>query len=237
MSLIRLDKLLCDMNIASRREIKKIVSNGRVKLNGMVAASSDIKVNTDTDSVELDGRALIYNEFEYYMLNKPSGYISATQDKKHKTVLDLIDSNRKGLFPIGRLDIDTEGLLFISNDGVLAHHLISPSHHIPKTYFARVRGEFKKNIIEIFKEGIELEENMITMPANLEILSSYSELKEVNLTIYEGKFHQVKRMFLKLGCEVVYLKRIKMGEVALDSSLSPGEYRKLTKEEIRLLRE
>lgn len=232
---IRLDKFLCEMGKGSRREVKEIAKKGRITVNGHVIKKADQKVDLDQDLVCFDGEQIQYIQKEYYMLNKPAGVISATKDHKDQTVLDLIkDSKRHDLFPVGRLDKDTVGLLLITNDGELAHNLLSPTKHISKTYYAKVRGYVKEEDIAKFKKGIVLEDNTQTKPAELIILKS-GDISEVLLTIYEGKFHQVKRMFLAIGDEVVYLKRMKMGSLELDKELDEGCYRSLTEDEIELL--
>ena len=207
--MIRLDKYLADMSIGTRQEVKKYIRQGRVK---------------------------IYETFEYYMLNKPAGVISATEDKRDKTVLDLIkEKKRKDLFPVGRLDKDTEGLLLITNDGALAHRLLSPKKHVDKCYYAEISGGVTEDDVRVFKERINIgtqEEPEWTMPAELKILEK-GTVSRIRLTIREGKFHQVKRMFLAFGKEVVYLKRERMGALVLDEELAPGEYRKLTDSELK----
>ena len=176
-----------------------------------------------------------YAEFEYYMLNKPAGCVSATSDNLHKTVLELIDTKvRKDLFPVGRLDIDTEGLLLITNDGALAHQLLSPKKHVDKTYYAEIEGMITNEDVVAFKEGLDIGENTLTLPAKLVILES-GTISKIEVTIQEGKYHQVKRMFEAVGKRVVYLKRLSMGTLTLDETLKPGEYRQLTPEEIEHL--
>ena len=183
------------------------------------------------------GQMVAYAEYEYYMLNKPAGVVSATEDKKDSTVLDLIDEKqRKDLFPVGRLDKDTEGLLLITNDGELAHQLLSPKKHVDKVYFARIDGKVTEEDRRRFAEGLEIGEEKLTLPAYLEILKS-EEISEIRLTIREGKFHQVKRMFHAVGKEVIYLKRLQMGSLVLDPRLALGEYRELTGQELEALRD
>ncbi len=235
--MIRLDKFLTDMGCGTRSVIKNLVHKGKVSVNGEVIKKPEIKINEDEDVVLLDGEEIKYNRYEYFMLNKPDGYVSATTDRNEKTVLDLLkaEDRRKDLFPVGRLDKDTEGLLVISNDGEMAHKILSPKNHIAKTYYVKVNGRIENEHIEIFEKGIDIGEKNITKPGILKIIKS-SDISEAELTIYEGKFHQVKRMFEAVGMKVVYLKRIKMGTLGLDETLKPGEYRRLTLEETEQLK-
>lgn len=234
--MIRLDKYLADMSIGTRQEVKKYIRQGRVKINEDVIRKPEYKIREDKDEVTFDGAPVAYETFEYYMLNKPAGVISATEDKRDKTVLDLIkEKKRKDLFPVGRLDKDTEGLLLITNDGALAHRLLSPKKHVDKCYYAKISGAVTEDDVRAFKEGINIgtqEEPEWTMPADLHILEN-GTFSRIRLTIREGKFHQVKRMFLAVGKEVVYLKRERMGAFVLDETLAPGEYRKLTDSELK----
>ena len=229
--MIRLDKFLADMGYGTRSEVKKEITKGNVKINGLPVRKPETKIDTEKDEVMYREQPAAYEKYEYYMLNKPAGVISATTDKKEKTVLDLIgEKQRKGLFPVGRLDKDTEGLLLITNDGELAHRLLSPKKHVDKVYYVRVQGELAEEDIRRLAEGIDIGEEKLTLPARLVIRKS-GQFSEAEITIQEGKFHQVKRMFHALGKEVVYLKRLSMGTLVLDGNLKPGEYRKLTKEE------
>ena len=234
--MIRLDKYLADMSIGTRQEVKKYIRQGRVNINEDVIRKPEYKIREDKDEVTFDGAPVAYETFEYYMLNKPAGVISATEDKRDKTVLDLIkEKKRKDLFPVGRLDKDTEGLLLITNDGALAHRLLSPKKHVDKCYYAKISGAVTEDDVRAFKEGINIgtqEEPEWTMPADLQILEN-GTFSRIRLTIREGKFHQVKRMFLAVGKEVVYLKRERMGALVLDEELAPGEYRKLTDSELK----
>ena len=223
------------MGCGTRSQVKKAINGKAVKVNGEVVRSSDIKIDTEKDEVLFHGSMIGYADYEYYMLNKPAGVVSATEDSRDKTVIELIeDRQRKDLFPVGRLDKDTEGLLLITNDGDLAHRLLSPKKHVDKTYFARIQGIVTKDDAEAFKNGVDIGEDKLTLPADLTILKS-GEISEIELTIREGKFHQVKRMFQAVGKEVIYLKRLRMGTLMLDSNLQIGEYRKLTKEELKHL--
>lgn len=229
---IRLDKYLADMGKGTRSEVKKAISKGLVRVNNEIVKKPETKLDTDSDNVLFDGALVGYAQYEYYMLNKPAGVISATEDKREKTVIDLIiEKKRKDLFPVGRLDRDTEGLLLISNDGELAHRLLSPSKHVDKVYYAKIDGKVTIEDVEAFQQGVDIGEEKLTRPAKLRILKSGTQ-SEIELTICEGKFHQVKRMFQAVGKEVVYLKRLQMGTLILDESLKPGEYRELTEQEI-----
>ena len=234
--MIRLDKYLADMSIGTRQEVKKYIRQGRVKINEDIIKKPEYKIREDEDKITFDGAPVAYETFEYYMLNKPAGVISATEDKRDKTVLDLIkEKKRKDLFPVGRLDKDTEWLLLITNDGALAHRLLSPKKHVDKCYYAEISGGVTEDDVRVFKERINIgtqEEPEWTMPAELKILEK-GTVSRIRLTIREGKFHQVKRMFLAVGKEVVYLKRERMGALVLDEELAPGEYRKLTDCELK----
>ena len=234
--MIRLDKYLADMSIGTRQEVKKYIRQGRVKINEDIIKKPEYKIREDEDKITFDGAPVAYETFEYYMLNKPAGVISATEDKRDKTVLDLIkEKKRKDLFPVGRLDKDTEGLLLITNDGALAHRLLSPKKHVDKCYYAKISGGVTEEDVRVFKERINIgtqEEPEWTMPAELKILEK-GTVSRIRLTIWEGKFHQVKRMFLAVGKEVVYLKRERMGALVLDEELAPGEDRKLTDSELK----
>lgn len=239
MAIFRMDKFLADMGCGTRSEVKNYIKKGRVMVNGIVEKSPEKKIDTEKDRVILDGQEYSYVELEYFMLNKPQGVVSATEDRKDKTVLDLIDTkNRKDLFPVGRLDKDTEGLLLITNDGKLAHQLLSPKKHVDKVYYAEVSGIVGEEQVERFREGLLLEDGTPTKPAVLKILDSdaVSEVSRVELTIQEGKFHQVKRMFEACGQKVTFLKRLRMGTLLLDDALAPGEYRRLTVSEIEQLK-
>lgn len=228
---LRLDKFLADMGKGTRSALREAVRKGRVRVNGEVIKKADIKVRIPGDTVTLDGEEVAYAVMEYYMLNKPQGVVSATEDKKYPTVLDLIaDKKRKDLFPVGRLDLDTEGLLLITNDGDLAHRLLSPKKHVDKVYYARCRGTVREGAAEEFARGIHLPDGLLCLPAELTVLS-YDRIQdesEIRLRIREGKFHQVKRMMEAAGCPVLFLKRLSMGPLVLDETLKPGEYRPLT---------
>ncbi len=233
--MIRLDKYLADMGTGTRQEVKKYIRKGLVRVNQETVRTPEMKICEEKDEVFLEGQRIAYASCEYYMLNKPAGVVSATEDKRETTVIDLIrDRKRKDLFPVGRLDKDTEGLLLITNDGQLAHRLLSPKRHVDKTYYAKVSGCVTREDVLLFARGLDIgtdEREEWTMPGELEILRSGSE-SEILLTIQEGKYHQVKRMFQAVGKEVVYLRRERMGALVLDKELKPGEYRPLTKKEL-----
>ena len=233
--MIRLDKFLADMGIGTRSELKKAIRSGRVTIDGIPAKKPEEKVDPDLQTVSYDGKEIRYQSMEYYMLHKPAGVVSATKDAKEKTVIDLITgTKRKDLFPVGRLDKDTEGLLLITNDGDLAHRLLAPGKHVDKVYFARIEGRVTEEDVEAFKAGLDIGDDTLTMPATLQVLSS-DEISEIEVTIQEGRYHQVKRMFEAVGKKVLYLKRLSMGTLRLDEQLEKGTFRPLTKEEIEQL--
>ena len=237
--LLRLDKVLADMQVGTRSQVKELIRKKRITVNGDIVTKPEFKVDTDKDTIFLDDKCLSYTEYEYYMLNKPAGVISATEDKSQQTVIDLIKTRkRKDLFPVGRLDKDTEGLLLITNDGALAHNLLSPGKHVDKTYYSIVKGRIDKDIVDTFAKGFIVDKELTAMPSKLEIISynSDKDCSEVNITIQEGKFHQIKRMFAAVGSEVLFLKRLSFGSLGLDNTLKPGEYRSLTETEVNLLK-
>lgn len=243
---LRLDKLLAKVTTGSRREVRQWIRKRQVMVDDEIVLQPEIKVDPDRQEICLDGKSIRYQPYEYYMLYKPQGVVSATTDKEHPTVVSLIsESCRRDLFPVGRLDIDTEGLLLITNDGELAHRLLSPRHHVNKTYLVQIQGLLSDEDIQILEQGMDIGDNTLTLPALVEshqrILSNTgmpvaAECTEVMFTIQEGRYHQIKRMFATLGKPVVYLKRIRMGSLVLDESLQPGEYRALIKEEIDQLK-
>ena len=236
--MMRLDKYLAEMGVGTRQEVKKQIRQGKAAVNGTVVKAADTNNDETSDEVTISGRNISYVSYEYYMLNKPAGVVSATEDRRDTTVIDLIkEKKRKDLFPVGRLDKDTEGLLLITNDGDLAHRLLAPKKHVDKVYYAKIDGMVTEEDVKRFAEGIDIgaEEEEMTRPAKLDIMRSAEE-SEIRLTIHEGKFHQVKRMFLAVGKEVTYLKRERMGTLCLDENLKPGEYRLLTEEEIENVR-
>ena len=234
----RIDKVLSNLGYGSRSELKKICKNGLVKVNGKVINNPGVQVDVENDEIIFYGEKVTYKEFIYLMLNKPDGYISATFDKRDPIVLDLIDKEDLVFepFPVGRLDKDTEGLLVLTNDGQLAHRVLSPKKHVPKTYYAKIEGVVTEDDIKAFAKGVTLDDGYETMPAELVILKS-DEISEIELTIHEGKFHQVKRMFESVDKKVIYLKRLSMGKLQLDKNLALGEYRELTDEEIKMIEE
>ena len=235
---MRLDKFLCDAGIGSRKDIKKLIKSGEVRVEGRNSVKPEDHIDPECDKVFFKNTLVSYKEFIYLMMNKPQGYISATFDKRLPTVIDLVPEEflHYDLFPAGRLDIDTEGLLLLTNDGQLAHNILSPKKHIPKTYYAKISGKVTEEDAIAFSKGVIIDGDIKTKPAQLEILIS-DEISEINLTITEGKFHQVKRMFESVGKSVVYLKRIKMNKLPLDESLNLGETRELTETEINLIKE
>lgn len=255
---MRLDKFLSDMNMGTRSELKQKIRKGTVSVNGKTITDPGVAVD-EKDSIIFEGKPIVYSRWEYYMLNKPAGIITATEDRRQKTVLDLFEEGRrKDLSPVGRLDKDTVGLLLITNDGELHHRLLSPKKHVDKEYYARIDGKVDDKDIEKFAAGIVIDETLTALPANL-IVDGYREsalpadfvdlenshapqselakgVSEIRVVVQEGKFHQIKRMFHAIGKEVIYLKRIRMGSLILDEHLSEGKYRKLTAEEIALLK-
>lgn len=233
---MRLDKFLSEMAAESRSELKKMIKKGLVKVNGEIVKDPSVHIDENSDEISLNGKVLEYKKFVYYMLNKPQGVVSATKDNLHKTVIDLLndEDKKKGIFPVGRLDIDTEGLLILTNDGEFSHNLLAPNKHVSKKYYAKVEGKLVSDAVEKCKQGIDIgtkEEPEVCKSAELEIISEdeVEEITEIYLTISEGKFHQVKRMIKKLGGEVIYLKRLSMGKYELDDNLKLGDYKELDK--------
>ncbi|WP_029688097.1 pseudouridine synthase [Thermoanaerobacter sp. A7A] len=237
MAKMRIDKLLSNTGIGTRKEVKKFIKEGLVLVNGNIVKEAGLIVDTESDEILFDGEKINYKEFIYIMINKPKGVISATSDPIEKTVIDLLPQELKARnpFPVGRLDKDTEGLLLITNDGNLAHKLLSPKKNVIKKYYAEILGFVNESDIKAFIEGIVLEDGYKTLPANLEILSS-SDVSKVYVYIREGKYHQIKRMFESVGKKVIYLKRLAMGSLTLDENLKPGEWRGLSEEELSLLK-
>ncbi|MBP5314146.1 MAG: rRNA pseudouridine synthase [Eggerthellaceae bacterium] len=233
--IIRLDKYLSDMGLESRSGAKELIRKGNVRINGVVVSKADTKIDTERDTVTFKEEDLSYHEFEYYLLNKPAGIISASNDIQATTVIDLIEENhRTGLFPVGRLDKNTTGLLLITNDGALAHRLLSPGHHVSKTYEAILAHEASNDDIEAFAQGIDIGDEKLCLPAKLII--DNTEATHVTITIEEGRYHQIKRMFEARNNEVIELKRISMGPLVLDESLKEGQYRTLSDEELNALK-
>ncbi len=234
----RLDKILSNFGFGSRTEIKSAVKKGLVSVNGQVAKDSGLHVDPAASVIIMNGIKLEYRKYIYLMMNKPQGVISATTDTRQRTVFDIMPEEYKcfELFPAGRLDIDTEGLVLMTNDGQLAHEILSPRKHVTKKYYARVEGRVLQADAVAFEGGVTLDDGYKTLPAKLEILSS-DQVSEIRLSIVEGKFHQVKRMFEAVGKKVIYLKRLSMGRLELDESLGLGECRELAPEEVELLKD
>ncbi|MEA3320798.1 MAG: pseudouridine synthase [Bacillota bacterium] len=233
---MRLDKMLANSGFGTRKEVKKLLKTGVVKVDGNVVKDAKVHVDPEMQEVTVHDDIVEYREFIYLMMHKPPGLLSATEDYRQETVVDILQEEDKMFepFPVGRLDKDTEGLLILTNDGQLAHQLLSPKKHVPKTYYAKIDGEVTVEDIEAFKQGVTLDDGYETLPAELKILDAGSE-SQIEITIVEGKFHQVKRMFQAVGKTVIYLKRLSMGELKLDEDLELGEYRELTDEELELL--
>lgn len=231
----RLDKVLANMAIGTRKEVKQLIKQKRITVDGEIATDPGMHVIPEEQRIAIDGEMLDFKRWIYVMMNKPPGVISATQDNLHETVVDLLPPEwAQKVHPVGRLDIDTEGLLLLTNDGQLSHNLLSPKKKVDKEYFARIEGRVTSEHVTAFSQGVTLDDGYVTLPAKLDIHQSGS-LSEVTVTIMEGKFHQVKRMFAAFGLKVIYLKRVRMGPLRLDDSLAPGEFRELTEEELRLL--
>ena len=234
----RLDKVLANLGYGTRKELKKIVRNGIVEVNGVVAKDSGMQVDPENDKIVINGEEIYYRKFIYLMMNKPDGVVSATYDNRDETVIDLLEVDHQVFqpFPVGRLDKDTVGLLLLTNDGELNHRLIAPKWKVDKVYFAKIDKEVTESDIKAFQKGITLDDGYLCKEAKLEIQSASEEGSDVLVTIQEGKFHQVKRMFEAVGKKVVYLKRIEFGTLQLDEDLEEGEYRELTEEEIAILK-
>ncbi|MEF9932897.1 MAG: pseudouridine synthase [Cetobacterium sp.] len=228
---MRLDKFLVECGIGSRREVKDLVSRGQINVNKKICKNVQENINPDKDTVTYNSIDLIYKEFRYYVLYKIDGYVTATEDKKDSTVMELLPEwvVKKDLFPVGRLDKDTEGLLLFTNDGKLAHELTSPKKHVDKVYYAKLEETISSDDIQKLEEGVDIGGH-ITMPAKVEALSS----NEINLTIREGKFHQVKKMLIAVNNKVTYLKRIKFGKLSLDN-MKPGDVIEINKDDIYFL--
>jgi 16S rRNA pseudouridine516 synthase len=240
---LRLDKFLGEHNIGTRKQIKEYVKNGRCKVNGKVALKSDVHIDELRDEISFDDIPLTYSKFHYYLLNKPVGVVSATTDGRNETVLDLLaDENIKGLSPCGRLDIDTEGLLLITDDGGMIHRLLSPKKHVDKVYEVHCRTKLSEDDVRKLEEGVDIGDKKedgrpdYTFPAKVIVMEDDEEGRPViHLVIHEGRFHQVKRMLEAVGNEVMFLRRLSMGPLKLDPELLPGQYRPLSDEEISML--
>ncbi len=233
---MRIDKLLANMGFGTRKEVRQLLKNGAVRVNDQVIKKSNVHVNPENDQITCLGETVVYREFIYLMMNKKQGVLSATEDLREKTVIDLLSDKHRHFkpFPVGRLDKNTEGFLLISNNGKLAHNLLAPRKNVPKTYYAHVEGVVTEEDVKAFSAGVTLDDGYETKPGKLKVLKS-DALSEIELTITEGKFHQVKRMFEAVGKKVVYLKRLSMGPLQLDESIPLGSYRELTEEELQLL--
>lgn len=233
---MRLDKFLANMGIGTRSEVKQLIKQRKVQVNMDYPTGPEMKVDEKQDRITVNGEIVNFVENRYFMLHKPQGVITATEDKKEPTVMDLLSvPGKQNLFPVGRLDKDTEGLLLITDDGALAHMLLSPKKHVGKVYYAKIQGEVTGEDVEVFRKGVKISEDFEAMPANLKILSQ-GEISEIQVEIFEGKFHQVKRMFEAVGKTVIYLKRLSMGTLVLDEDLPIGEYRNLTEQEVENLK-
>ena len=234
----RLDKVLANLGYGSRKEIKQAVKKGLIEVNGEIVKDNGMQVNPETDKIIANGEEIFYRKYIYLMMNKPDGVVSATVDNRDETVVDLLEIEHQVFnpFPVGRLDKDTVGLLLLTNDGELNHRLISPKWKVDKIYYAKIDKKVTDEDVKKFEKGITLDDGYLCKEAKLEILSATDEGSEVMVTIQEGKYHQVKRMFEAVDKNVVYLKRVEFGTLKLDEELEEGEYRELTEEEISILR-
>lgn len=231
--MMRLDKFLCDRNLGTRSQIKKDIRAGLVLVNNSRALRPEQQIEEERDQICYKGQICTYEKYVYYLLNKPAGVVSATEDRRHRTVLDLLgEDGRKDLFPVGRLDKDTEGLLLLTNDGILTHNLLAPGKHVEKEYECHLAAHFDLRQKTALEQGVDIGDKKLTSPAIVRILDE----KKITLTITEGRFHQVKRMLHAVENEVIYLKRIRMGAVHLEEDLPRGGYRRLTKEEVESLK-
>lgn len=230
---MRLDKFLCDSGYGTRSQVKQLIKAGRVLVNKSPCKQADLKIDNLKDVITVDGNACSYFEFVYYMFHKPAGCVCAVKDNVNKTVMEYLNKEdlRRDLFPVGRLDKDTEGLLLLTNNGALSHRLLSPKKHVAKTYYVKIKEEISAAALDLLETGVDIGDEKKTLPAAVRIAGP----KELFLTISEGRYHQIKRMLFAVGNEVVYLKRISMGSLCLDENLKPGEYRALTGEEIKKL--
>lgn len=247
---MRIDKYLADCGLGTRSEVKKYIKAKQITVNGVVVAKPELKIDENVDEVCFKGQPIVYEKYVYYVFHKPAGCVTAKQDNVHKTVMEYFpeEIRTKGIAPVGRLDLDTEGLLLFTNDGPLTHHLLSPAHHIPKTYYAVLDKEVPVSAVEQFREGVDIGDEKLTLPAELKILpvriadesernnaEAGSPVYSAELTIQEGRFHQVKRMFEAVGCTVIYLKRLSMANLEL-GNVQLGKYRKLTEEEVNKIK-
>lgn len=234
---MRLDKILGHVGYGSRKEVQKLIKGKKVTVDGKCVVKCEANVNPETSEISVGGEVIDYKAFYYFLMHKPAGYVSATEDPRDETVIDLLSpmDRNKELFPVGRLDKDTEGLLVLTNDGKMAHDLLSPKKHVDKVYYAKVMGEMVEEDIHTFAQGMTLKDGTTYKPGKLEILSS-GEYSEILVTISEGKFHQVKKMVQYVGKEVIYLKRVQMGELILPEDIELGAYRPLEPEELEKLK-
>lgn len=245
---MRLDRFLANSGVGTRKEVKDILKKRKIKVNDVIMLDGSVHVNENEDIVKYNDEVINYRPFVYIMMNKPDRVISATEDKEHKTVIDLLGNNYRtySLFPVGRLDIDTEGLLILTNDGILTHNLLAPNKHVDKKYYVELRDPVTEEAIEKLESGIELEGDFVTKNAKVEVIENSEEPinkktgernpSKAYITISEGKYHQVKRMFKAVNNKVEYLKRIQMGNLVLDENLKIGEYRELTEKELKILK-
>ena len=235
----RIDKILSNLGHGTRKEVKALLKKGKVEVDGIIASDSAMKIDPDKAVIKVSGEEIKYRKFIYLIMNKPAGVVSATVDNHDETVIDLIDEEYHAFkpFPIGRLDKDTVGLLLITNDGELNHKLIAPKNHVDKVYYAEINKFIDSKDVATFKNGVVIDDGYKCMPAILEVLSANENGSEVMVTIQEGKFHQVKRMFESVDKKVVFLRRISFGPLKLDENLSEGQYRELSDEEINSLKQ
>ncbi len=233
---MRLDKFICDNSGFSRSQIKKLIQKGGVSVNSVPVRICDLKIDPEKDAVSVLGKDIIYTKFVYLMLYKPEGYVSATEDRREKTVLDLIDEefSHRDIFPAGRLDKDTVGFVLLTDDGDFAHKILSPKNHVPKTYIAKTDKPCDDEVVQIFNEGAKLSDGTVCLKADLRFLNDEKTLCEV--VICEGMYHQIKRMFASCGRTVISLERVKMGALCLDQKLARGEYREITPDELNLIK-
>jgi 16S rRNA pseudouridine516 synthase len=234
----RLDKILSNLGYGSRKEVKELIKGGAVEIDGKIEKDGGHLLDPTSQQIKVNNKEVFYREFVYIMMNKPQGVVSATEDNRDTTVVDLLSEDLQTFLPapVGRLDKDTEGLLLLTNDGQLAHRLLAPKKHVPKTYLAHIAGRVGAQDIAAFQKGIVLEDGYETLPGALKVLVA-GEVSQVQITIYEGKFHQIKRMFEALDKKVIYLQRIAMGDLKLDTDLITGQYRELTQEELNIFKE
>ena len=233
---MRLDRFLANSGVGTRKEVKEILKKRKIKVNDSIITDGSIHIDENKHAVKYEEKEISYKPFIYIMMNKPDGVISSTEDDEHRTVIDLLENKYRtySVFPIGRLDIDTEGLLILTNDGILTHKLLAPNKHVDKKYYVELKNPVLKSDIEKLENGIELENGFVTKNAKVEVIENSED--KVYITITEGKYHQVKRMFKAVNNKVLYLKRVQMGNLKLDDKLKVGKYRELTEKEINILK-